>query len=110
MSVEVEGVWRMEMLGRYGWEPVGTAFIQNGRYLRGSSNACTVGTYRLEGDTILIEATTSLFGGGQTIYGKSSGEVRIKYVAKIQDGKLDGEATDGEYETQFRGTRIGDLP
>ena len=110
MSVEVEGIWRMELLGRDGWEPVGTAFIEGGRYLRGSSDACTVGTYRLDGDTIIIDATTSLFEGARTIYGKSSGQVRIKYEAKIKDGTLEGGASDGEYTTRFRGTRIGDLP
>lgn len=98
------------MLGGDGWEPIGTAFIEGGRYLRGSSNACTVGTYRLDGDKVAIEATTSLFEGAQTVYGKSSGQVQITYEAKIEDDTLEGQATDGGYTTQFRGTRIGDLP
>ena len=110
MSVEVEGMWLMELLGRDGWEAIGTAFIEGGRYLRGSSNACTVGTYRVDGDTITIEATTSLFEGARTIYGRSSGQVQIKYEAKIQDGALEGGASDGEYTTRFRGRRVGDLP
>ena len=100
----------MEMLSRDGWEAVGTAFIEGGRYLRGSSNACRMGTYRLDGNTITIEAATMLFGGGQTVYGKKSGEIHITYTAQIDDGRLDGVATDGEYSTRFRGTRIGDLP
>ena len=81
-----------------------------GRYLRASSNACTVGTYELAGDTIKITGITSLFEGAQTIYAKSSGKIEITYEAKVEDGTLAGEASDGEYTTQFRGTRIGDLP
>jgi hypothetical protein len=106
----VDGVWRIEMLGSDGWECVGTAFLENGRYLRGGSEAYTVGHYELEGSKIRIEATTVRFEGGGAVYGRDSGEIQVTLEGEVEDGQMAAEATDGKYVTPYRYTRLADMP
>ena len=50
--MSVEGVWKIEMLGPYGWEAVSTAFVENGRYLGASQDHYTIGHYEVWTETI----------------------------------------------------------
>ena len=106
----VNGVWIIEQLSVDGWESVGAAFLENGRYLRGGNNAYTVGRYELDGDRITITATSNRLGGGQAVYGKVSGEVKITLEGEIQGDQITGEATDGKYVTHYRYSRLADMP
>lgn len=106
----VEGVWKIEMLGRDGWECVGTAFLENGRYLRGGKEAYTVGRYEVADSDITITATTVRFEGIGAVYGKQSGEIEITLRGKIEDDEITAEATDGTYVTPYRYTRLADMP
>ena len=54
--MSVEGVWKIEILGPYGWEAVSTAFVENNRYLGASQDHYTVGHYEVEGNTIQVIA------------------------------------------------------
>ena len=107
--MSVEGAWRIEQASVEGWRPVGTAFFENGRYLRGGNNAYTIGTYELDGNQISITATTTRFGSGPPVYGTKSGQIEITLTGEIEDDEIIAEATDGRYFTQYRYTRVGDM-
>ena len=108
--MSVDGVWIIEQLSVDGWEHVGAAFLENGRYLRGGADAYTVGRYELDGDRITITATSTRFGSGHPVYGTDSGEIEITLAGEVKDDEITAEATDGRYETNYRYTRVGDLP
>ena len=107
--MSAEGVWRIEMLSSDGWESVGTAFFENGRYLRGGTEAYTIGRYELDGDQITITAASTRLGE-QAVYGKDSGEIQISLKGKLTNGEITAEATDGKYVTRYRYTRLADMP
>lgn len=108
--MRADGVWRIEQLGIDGWESVGTAFFENGRYLRGGNHAYTVGRYELDGDRIVITATSTRLGGGPAAYGRDSGEVKITLEGELGDNEITGEATDGKFTAHHRYTRLADMP
>lgn len=43
--MSVNGIWKVEMLGPYGWESVSTAFLEDGKYRAASEDHYTVGNY-----------------------------------------------------------------
>ena len=108
--MSVDGVWRIEQLSSEGWESVGTAFFENGRYLRGGTDAYTVGHYELDRDQIVITATSTRFGTDRAVYGRDSGEISITLDGKLGDGEITAEATDGRHRTRYRYIRLADLP
>ena len=108
--MSANGVWRIEQLSIDGWESVGTAFLENGRYLRGGNHAYTVGRYELNGDQIVITATSTRFEGGPAVYGRDSGEIEITLEGEVNDDEITAEATDGKFVTRYRFTRLADMP
>lgn len=56
-----EGIWKVEMKGPYGWERIGVAFMKNGEYLAGGPNHYSVGSYKVQGDTLEISVTVAHF-------------------------------------------------
>ena len=108
--MSVDGVWIIDQFSADGWEPVGVAFLENGRYLRGGVDAYTVGRYELDGDQISITATSNRFGSGSTVYGTKSGEIEITLTGELKDDKITAKATHGNYVTRYRYTRVGDIP
>ena len=43
--MSVEGIWKVEAMGPYGWEKVATAFLRAGRYLAASVEHYSTGAY-----------------------------------------------------------------
>ena len=108
--MSADGIWRIEQMSSGGWESAGTAFFENGRYLRGGADAYTVGHYELEGDRIVITAISTRFGGARPVYGTDAGEVQIRLEGELKDDEITGEATDGKFVTHYRYTRQADMP
>lgn len=106
----VDGIWKLEKLAIGGWEPAGTVFLQDGRYLRGGNHAFTVGRYELHGDQIKIEATSTRYKGGQAVYGVDAGEIEITLEGEVAGDAFTAEATDGRFVTRYRYSRITDMP
>ena len=48
--MSMNGIWKVEMLGPYGWESMSTAFLEDGRYLSSSQDHYAVGKYKLKGN------------------------------------------------------------
>ena len=108
--MDIEGVWRVEMLGVHDWEVVSTAFLEGGRYLGGGAHGYSVGRYHRDGDKVVIRAKVTLYVNGLTIFGRGSGRFEITYDAEAREGQLIGNVTDGQYSVHFRSIRVGDIP
>lgn len=107
--MSADGIWKVEQMSIGGWEPAGTAFLENGRYLRGGVDAYTVGRYEVDGNRITVTGTTTRLGGSRPVYGTAVGSVEIKLTGELADDQITGEATDGSFVAHYRFIRIGDL-
>ena len=109
--MNVEGVWKIEMFGPYGWEAVGTAFLDGGQYREADKDSYVLGTYRVSGDEFELEGKFTTVSGSQpkTLFGMNQREYKFAFKGKIEGETIRGQATNGEYSVASRATRVGDL-
>jgi hypothetical protein len=108
-----EGVWSVEMKGPYGWERLATAFMRDGKYLGGSADHYTVGSYKEDGDNLEISMVVKQYGAIRTIFGrKSADKLQVIAKCKIKKNKIvgTGKAKDiKNFDIQLRFTRLDSL-
>jgi hypothetical protein len=109
--MSVNGIWKTEMLGPYGWESVSTAFLEDGRYLASSQDHYAVGSYVLTGSQIKMTATTYSHGQVRTMFGAREPQMELSFDGEISGDQINGQAEDetGKYSITFRATRLADL-
>jgi hypothetical protein len=109
--MSVEGIWKTEMLGPYGWESVSTAFLENGRYLASSQYHYVLGSYEVNGNQIQVRATTYSHGEVRTMFGERNPKLELNFDGEINGDQINGKAEDksSKYSITFRATRLGDL-
>ena len=109
--MSANGIWKIEMLGPYGWEAVATSFLEDGRYLAGSENHYAVGSYELTGNNIQVTATTNTHGQTRTMFGSNDPSMELSFGGEIDGDKINGQAENkkSKYSVTFRATRLSDL-
>jgi len=110
--MSAEGVWKVEMLGPYGWETMSTAFLENGTYRAGSAAHYATGTYTVEDGTLTVDATIVMHRGvSRTLFGQEGGRHQVRFEGNLSDDVASGLATDGQgqFMIKFKATRLGDL-
>ena len=109
--MKVEGIWKVEMLGPYGWEAVSTAFLENGRYLSGSQDHYVLGRYLIDGDNIRVEADMHPHSELTNPPDASETKPVFAFEGEISEGVIRGQIDDdqGTQSMTVRGTRLGDL-
>lgn len=114
--MSINGVWSSEIGGAYGWEAIGTVFMQDGRLLGGGRHHYSIGDYREESDgSITFHIDINQFGDKRALFGRKSEHLSIVVKARQNgDSKLiTGEATmpgHSEYGIAVRFKRRGELP
>ena len=112
--MSVDGIWKIEMLGPYGWEAVSTAFLEDGRYLAASQDHYATGSYELDGNQIQVTAATHTHGQARTMFGDNAPQVELSFSGELNDSgdQISGQAEDkqAKYSVSFRATRLADLP
>jgi len=110
---EIEGVYKVEMLGPYGWEQFSTAFIQDGQYRGGSAYHFTVGSYRVDGEKFNMVGNVSQHVEHRPLFGeKDIKNLQIDFKGTIEDDLIVGRASavsDREYSLHFRFNRLSAL-
>jgi hypothetical protein len=108
----VDGIWKIEMLGPYGWEAVSTAFMEDGRYLAASQDHYATGQYALDGNQIEVTASMISHGKVRTMFGANAPQVELSFGGEINGDQISGQAEDkqAKYSVTFRAKRLGDLP
>jgi hypothetical protein len=109
--VKVDGIWKIEILGHFGWEAVSTAFLEKGRYLAASQDHYTIGQYEVSGDNIRVEAAMHRHSEAQRSPGSSKARLVFAFEGRITDGHISGQLDDnaGQQSITARGTRLGDI-
>ncbi len=111
--MSVDGVWKVEMLGPYGWEGMATAFLDDGRYWAASGDHYSIGSYQLHGDTITVDTKTVMYDSSRTLFGRQAPEYELQFEGRLaEDNTIDGRTkdADGGFLVRFRATRMADLP
>ncbi len=90
---QIEGIYRVDMLGLYGWERFSTAFIQDGEFRSASSKHFTAGTYKLDDGGFQMEGQLTQYSNHRPLFGrKKVKELPVEFIGRIDDGIIDGEA------------------
>ena len=109
----IEGIYKVEMLGPYGWENFSTAFIEDGKFRSASAEHCTSGVYRVKDRHFNMEGNLTQHIARRTLFGKKDAKgLSIEFAGTIEGGTIDGRATveGGEdYPVRFRLNRLPQL-
>jgi hypothetical protein len=113
VTMNIEGAWKVEMLGPYGWEKVSTAFLQGGRYLAAGADHHSVGSYEDADDTLKVNVRVMQHGESRTIFGETKPMMDLRMVGEIGQGdSVLGKvypSDNDEFDVRFRMTRLGDI-
>ena len=110
--MSLNGVWKIEMLGPYGWEAMSTAFLEDGTYKGGARNHYSLGEYSISGDKVSLSIRYVTHGKARTMFGKKAKDMNLKFDGDIKGELINGRAREdgSEYSVTFRATRLADLP
>ena len=110
--MSVNGIWRIELLGVYGWETISTAFLQDGNYKSASQDHYSTGHYEVTGNKIKVSAHHVSHGQTRTFFGAKQKEVKLNFEGEVEGDQVTGQATDerSKFLMTFRATRLADLP
>lgn len=108
----IDGVYKVEMLGPYGWENFSTAFIHDGLFRSASAEHFTAGHYELEDEDegFEMEGNLTQYIEHRPLFGRK--EVKglpIKFSGRVFDGVIDGEASvvdDSKHSLRLRLNRL----
>ena len=92
--MSVDGVWKVEMLGPYGWEAVSTAFMEDGRYLSASQDHYSVGRYQIDGERINVTLVNHPHRSDRTMFGAPGAQAELTFEGEIKGDQLSGQAED----------------
>ena len=109
--MSVDGVWKVEMLGAYGWERISTAFLESGKYRTASKDHFSQGTYKQDGDRLSIEADMTVHGELRALFGRRDSRFDLGIEANVSGDKIVGKASDhrGMFTLHVRFTRLANL-
>jgi hypothetical protein len=106
----IEGVYKVEMLGPYGWERFSTAFIHDGNFRSASADHFTDGHYAVEGESFNMTGNLTQFVEHRPLFGENEiKDLPINFRGKINKDVIDGEAkAEGgrKYKLRFRFNKL----
>ncbi len=112
--MSINGVWSSDIGGAYGWEAIGTMFLDDGRLIGGGRNHYSFGKYTMDPDgTVILKIEIRQFGTKRSLFGRKSEELSIVVTARQDGDKMTGEATvpgHSEYGIAVRFKKRGKLP
>jgi hypothetical protein len=107
----IDGIWKIEMLGAYGWESVSTAFLKEGRHWDGSADHYALGRYSLDGDRVTSEVSVVVHGSSRALFGKTAKRYDLRFKGEWTEDRISGVATDeeGRFLLRYRATKLAEL-
>ena len=82
--MSVEGIWKVEIKGPYSKEPFSTAFLKNGRYLSGSAEHYSIGSYEEDDGVFKAKVVITQHGGLRTMFGGKHEQVNVRMEGKVR--------------------------
>lgn len=111
--MKLEGTWKVEMLGPYGWENIAIAFMQDGRFLAGNTEHYSIGSYDEMDGMLNARLHVTQLGESRTIFGEAKKEMDLKMAGEVENdnvitGKIFPSDNEG-LDVKFRLFRLGDI-
>ena len=108
----VNGIWKAEIFGPYGWEPMATAFLEDGLYKVGGRNHYEVGRYEITDGRISAAFKYITHGNARTMFGKKAKQLDLVMEGDLKEGQISGHVREdgSSFQVVFRATRLADLP
>jgi hypothetical protein len=111
--MNIEGVWKLEMMGLNGWEQLSTVFMEDGRYLSASANHYSIGSYQVDGDVFEADTSVIQHGDVRTLFGSKKKRLDVSLKGtKNKDGSVIGTISPPDsqlYEINIRLTPLGKM-
>jgi hypothetical protein len=111
--MSVEGIWKVEMMGPYGWEKVSTALLKDGRFFGASVDHYSTGSYEFADNILTADLHLNQHGKVRAVYGTKKREMDTRLEGKLKkEGKIVGKslaAGKKQFEVKIRLTRLGDI-
>ena len=111
--MKVEGIWKVEAMGPYGWEKVATAFLRAGRYLAASVEHYSTGAYETADGSFSADLQVHQYGKVRAVFGSKKRHLHPRFEGKInKENKIVGKSHaigSKKFEVKMRLTRLGDL-
>ena len=110
--MSLNGIWKVEIIGPYGWETTSTAFLEDGKFRSGSRNHYTIGNYEISDNRVEITAEGVQYGKARVVFGKKKEKMNVKFKGEIDGNRIKGQvlSDEGAHKIAFRITRLTDLP
>lgn len=89
----IDGVYRVDMLGPYGWENFSTAFIEDGEFHSASAEHFTAGNYVVDEHGFEMQGNLTQYVDQRPLFGrKNIKDLPITFNGKIQNDMIEGDA------------------
>ena len=110
--MSLNGIWKLEMLGPYGWEPYSTVYLEDGIYKGGARNHYAVGHYEVSDNKVSVAVHYVTHGEARTMFGKKATQMELEFEGIIDGDKISGSTRErgSDFPVTFRATRLADLP
>lgn len=110
--MNLNGVWKIELLTMYDWEPRATGFFRDGIYWGASSQHYALGSYTVDGTKLVAEVALIMHGKSRTLFGKKADRIDITIEAEAAEDEFIGTAKDknGAHLVQYKFTKLADWP
>ena len=91
--MSVEGIWKVEMMGPYGWEKVSTALLKDGRFFGASVDHYSTGSYEFADNILTADLHLNQHGKVRAVYGTKKREMDTRLEGKLKkEGKIVGKS------------------
>ncbi len=109
--MNLNGIWRVEILTMYDWEPRATAYFKDGAYWGASSRHYAIGDYAVEDGKFVANLKLVNHGQSRILFGKKDNVIEVVMEGDAAEDKIIATAKDrsGAHLLQYRYTRLADL-
>ncbi len=91
--MSLDGIWALEIANVYGWNRIGTVFLEKGRYLGASANFFSQGHYSSKGKQVKIQHHVTRHGASDlTVFGEKSKYFSIEFEGKYKKDIILGQS------------------
>ena len=111
--MSIEGIWSSEIMGLFGWEPVGVVMFSDGNVMGGGASHHSSGTYKFDDDRVTIDVKVEFHGTPRTLFGAADPSFTVQGTLKLKGNVLEGTVRREDTPDQtvtYRLTRRADLP
>ena len=88
----LEGIWTTEYYGTFGWDRTGFLMFSNGEVIGGGRNHYTRGTYKRDGDTVVLDVSLDYFGEPRTLFGTRTRQFDVHFEGELSGTEILGNA------------------